>query len=90
MDTTHSEVILTMNSPESAPRDEMILGRFVNEGIQPAIWGLGAWLVPGVIYEIFRVSGRRPSFLKTKYLRADSLLGWLPMPRVNKAGEIAQ
>jgi len=85
MYTTFGGDFNALRSPETAPRDVMILGRFANEGFAPAIWGIGAWVVPKVVYEVFPVAGRKPSFFDTRFLRADALTGWLPLPTIAQA-----
>jgi len=80
MNTTHSDVILTIRNPESAPRDAVILGQFTAcEGFTPAVWDEYSefWVIPIARQEF--IHGKAVRYFKSGRYLEKNLTGWMPL-----------
>jgi len=76
-------------SPETAPRDEVILGQFNGRGgLQPTIWDHESevWVVPQLNQEPHPNSGKAMRFFLSDRYLPDTFTGWLPLNALRFGG----
>jgi len=75
---------MTLNPPETAPKDDFILGVFNQEKrMYPVVWNHdeGTWQ--------FVVRSSYPYCTVASYLEwTDKLTGWLPLPKIDEEGNV--
>jgi len=82
MSTTFDGDFNALRSPDTAPRDEVILGQFNGrDGLHLTIWDHESetWTVPQVNQELNPGSGKLMRFFLSDRFYADTFTGWLPL-----------
>jgi len=75
-----------MNSPDTAPRDVLILGRFAGvQTLMPTVWDhhCALWVVPQLEQEVYASSGKATRFFQDAHFYDGRLIGWLPLPTLD-------
>jgi len=88
MSTTFEGNFIPLSSPETAPRDEMILGQFKDrEGMLLTIWDAykAMWIVPGLCETYRFEDGETELSFRTVFHGEEAFTGWLPLPTVEQA-----
>jgi len=87
---------MKLNPPETAPRDEMILGRFhIRRGPHPTIWDpFREWWVVLTLSQTLHLGMNKTGMNKTErifrsaFFPKEALRGWLPMPTIDDQGNV--
>jgi len=82
---------LKLNPPETAPRDELILGRFHSRrGPHPTIWDSFRewWVVLTLSQTLHLGMGKTERVFRSAFFPEQALRGWLPMPTIDDQGNV--